>query len=167
MPLQWREGLIDVYTIVWQTIPSVYTDDIAEMEPLNVAFATRARSTSSAEYIQAFAEVQKYGRTVAAFCAGYDAVLTPTLALPPVRIGWVREPEDPWEQHQRAIDFAPFTAPANVAGLPAVSVPFGWSEAGLPVGIQLVASAGDEATLLRLSAQIEEARPWSERRPGD
>jgi amidase len=135
------------------------------MEPLNVAFTERARATSSAEYIQAFALVQQYGRSVASFCAGYDVVLTPTLALPPVRIGWIREPEDPWDQHRRAVEFAPFNAPVNVAGLPAVSVPFGWSEDGLPVGVQLVASAGDDAVLLRVSAQIEEARPWADRHP--
>jgi amidase len=163
--VQWRDDLIDAYTLVWQTIPSVYTSDIRQMEPLNVAFTERARATSSAEYIQAFALVQQYGRSVASFCAGYDVVLTPTLALPPVRIGWIREPEDPWEQHQRAIEFAPFPAPVNVAGLPAVSVPFGWSEEGLPVGVQLVASAGDEPVLLRLSAQIEEARPWADKLP--
>jgi amidase len=158
--VQWQDEIVDVYTIVWQTIPSVYTSDTSQMEPLNVAFTERARGTSSDEYVQGFARVQQYGRTVAAFCARYDAVLTPTLALPPVRVGWVREPADPWEQHRRAIEFAPFTAPVNVAGLPAVSVPFGRTEDGLPVGVQLVASAGDEAALLRVSAQIEEARPW-------
>jgi amidase len=163
--IQWREDLRDLFTLVWQTIPGVYVSDTSQLDPLNAAFAARALSTSSVEYIQAFLRLQQYGRKVAAFCAGYDVVLTPTLALPPVPVGWVREPEDPWDQHERAMEFAPFTAPANVAGLPAVSVPFGWTDDGLPIGVQLVASAGEETVLLRLSALIEEAHPWADRLP--
>jgi amidase len=163
--LQWREDLVELFTVVWQTIPSVYVSDASQLDPLNAAFATRALATSSVEYVQAFAQLQQYGRRVAAFCADYDVVLTPTAALPPPRVGWVREPEDPWEQHRRAIEFAPFNAPVNVAGIPAVSIPFAWTESGLPVGVQLVASAADEAVLLQVSAQVEEARPWADSRP--
>jgi amidase len=163
--INWREDLRELFTVVWQTIPSVYVSDTSQLEPLNAALAERARSTSSVEYVQAFSRLQEYGRKVAAFCAGYDVVLTPSLALPPVPVGWVREPDDPWEQHARAMQFAPFTAPVNVAGLPAVSVPISWTDDGLPVGVQLVASAAGEPVLLRVSAQMEEARPWAERRP--
>ena len=53
----------------------------------------------------------------------------------------------------------------NIAGLPAASLPLAWSDDGLPIGVQLIASYGDEALLFRLSAQIEEARPWAARRP--
>jgi amidase len=139
--------------------------ETSQVEPLNAAFAARARATSSVEYLRAFSLLQRYGRSVAAFCAGYDVVLTPTLALPPVPAGWVREPEDPWEQYARAIEFAPFTAPVNIAGLPAVSIPMSWTQDGLPIGVQLIASASGEPVLLRLSAQIEEARPWADKRP--
>jgi amidase len=163
--VRWREDLRELFTVVWQTIPSLYVSDTSQLEPLNAAFAVHALETSSAEYIRAFSLLQKFGRRVADFCAGYDVVLTPTLALPPVPVGWVREPEDPWEQHARAMEFAPFTAPVNVAGLPAVSVPISRTEDGLPIGVQLVASAGEEALLLRLSAQIETARPWANDRP--
>jgi amidase len=163
--LRWREDLVELFTVVWQTIPSVYVSDTSQLDPLNAAFATRALATSSVEYVQAFAQLQQYGRRVAAFCADYDVVLTPTLALPPPPVGWVREPEDPWEQHRRAIEFAPFTAPANVAGLPAASIPFAWTENRVPIGIQLIASAAEEAVLLRISSQIEEARPWAHNRP--
>ena len=83
----------------------------------------------------------------------------------PVPIGWVREPEDPWEQSARAGAFTPFTPPVNVAGLPAASVPFSWTDDGLPIGIHVIGRATDEPTLIRLSAQLEEARPWAERRP--
>jgi amidase len=163
--IDWRDDLRELFTVVWQTIPSLYVSETSQVERLNEAFAARALETSSVEYIRAFSLLQKYGRRVADFCAGYDVVLTPTLALPPVSVGWVREPEDPWEQHARAMEFAPFTAPVNVAGLPAVSVPISRTDDGVPLGVQLVASAGGEPVLLRLSAQIEAARPWADKRP--
>jgi amidase len=163
--VDWGDDLRELFTIVWQTIPTLYVSDTSQLDPLNAALAERALKTSSVEYLNAYSLLQRYGRRVAAFCAGYDVVLTPTLALPPVPVGWVREPEDPWEQHARAIEFTPFTAPVNVAGLPAVSVPFNWTDDELPIGVQLIASAAGEPVLLRLSAQIEEARPWAEKRP--
>jgi amidase len=167
VPVAWNgEGLGRLFSRVWQTIPALYpTADRSQLEPLNAEFAARAEATSSADYVRAYVQLQGYGRRVAEFCSGYDLVLTPTLAKPPVEIGWIREPADPWEQYARALQFTPFTAAVNVAGLPAVSVPFAWTEGGLPVGVQLIGQYGGEATLLRVSAQIEEARPWADRRP--
>jgi len=167
VPVPWNgEGLGKLFATVWQTIPALYpTADRSQLEPLNAEFAARAEATSSAEYVRAYVQLQAYGRRVAEFCAGYDLVLTPTLARPPVEIGWIRAPDDPWEQYRRALEFTPFTAAVNVAGLPAVSVPFAWTEGGLPVGVQLIGRYGREATLIRVSAQIEEARPWADRRP--
>jgi amidase len=165
--IPWQtDDLADLFSVVWQTIPTLYpVPDRLQLEPLNREFVARAESTSSAGYVRAYTQLQRYGRRVAAFCADYDIVLTPALAMPPVPVGWIREPDDPWQQHARAIAFTPFTAPVNVAGLPAVSVPSTWTEDGLPVGVQLIASFGGEPVLLRLSAQIEEARPWADRRP--
>ncbi len=62
-------------------------------------------------------------------------------------------------------NFVPFTPPWNTTGQPAVSIPLHWDEHGLPVGVQIVGRPADEATLIRLSAQLEEARPWTNRRP--
>ena len=92
-------------------------------------------------------------------------MLTPTLARPPVPVGWVREPGDPWEQYARAADFTPFTPAVNVAGLPAASVPFAWTDDGLPLGIHLIGRAAEESVLIRLASQLEQARPWADRRP--
>jgi amidase len=61
--------------------------------------------------------------------------------------------------------WTPFTAPYNTSGQPAVSVPLHWTADGLPVGVMLVGRPADEATLLRVSAQLEQARPWRERHP--
>jgi amidase len=73
--------------------------------------------------------------------------------------------DDPEGNFERAWKFTPFTQVANVTGLPAVSIPLFWSEAGLPIGVQLIGGPADEAGLIRVSAQLEQARPWKDRRP--
>ena len=66
---------------------------------------------------------------------------------------------------RRVFSFIPFSPLANVTGLPAMSLPLAWNAQGLPIGSQLMARLGDEATLFRVAAQLEEARPWRDRRP--
>ena len=96
-----------------------------------------------------------------------DVLVTPTLALPPVPIGWTYEGTggDAHAAFARQLLFTPFTAIFNVTGQPAASLPLHWSEAGLPIGVQLVGRPFAEATLIRLAAQLEAARPWMQRRP--
>jgi amidase len=83
----------------------------------------------------------------------------------PPQIGEFRDPDQPLNELIRAGSFTPFSSLWNVTGQPAVSIPWTEDEAGLPVGIQLVGRPADESTLIRLSAQIEQARPWAHRRP--
>ena len=93
-------------------------------------------------------------------------MLTPALALPPVPIGWQEEgATSAHEQLRRNTLFTPFTAVANLTGLPAMSVPLHRSEDGLPIGVQAIGSPAGDATLLQLGAQLEGARPWSAHRP--
>jgi len=92
-------------------------------------------------------------------------VLTPGLGQLPVELGWVFEPDDPWEQYSRGGEFTPFTPLVNVTGQPALSIPFGFVE-GLPVGVQLIGPPAGEALLFRLAAQVEAAHPWVTRTPG-
>ena len=93
-----------------------------------------------------------------AFWDDVDVVLTPGLAKLPVPLGWVFEPDDPWEQFVRGAEFTPFTPVVNVTGQPAATVPFATVD-GLPVGVQLIGRPADEATLFRLAAQLEAAYP--------
>jgi amidase len=136
-----------------------------EIEPLNRALLEWAEQTPSTEYVMSVAALQSYSRRVVAFWNDYDVVLTPTLGVPPVVVGWLFEEDDPLAQLQRSAQIVPYTAVVNITGQPAASVPLFWSDDGLPIGVQLIGRPADEATLLRLSAQLEEARPWAQRRP--
>ena len=129
--------------------------------PINRALYDRAHETSSVEYAQGGLRAACSTRAACvAFWNDVDVVLTPTLAKLPVPIGWIFEPDDPWEQFERGGWMTPFTPLVNVTGQPAASVPFGVVD-GLPVGVQLIGPPAGEAVLFRLAAQLEEARPWA------
>ena len=118
----------------------------------------------AADLLFAQAYLQAVTRGALATLNRYDAILTPTLAAPPVPVGYFDE-VDPAENFERQKRFTPFTAVWNVAGLPAVSLPLHWSAAGLPIGVMLAGRMGGEGTLISLSAQLEQARPWQDRHP--
>ena len=98
--------------------------------------------------------------------APYDAVLTPTLAQPPLRIGEIRDDADPARDFENQKAFTPWTSAWNLTGMPAVSLPLHMTPDGLPVGVMLAARPAQEHLLLALSAQVEAAAPWVDRRPG-
>jgi Asp-tRNA(Asn)/Glu-tRNA(Gln) amidotransferase A subunit family amidase len=121
---------------------------------------------TGAEYVWAIATTHAAGRALGRYFSTYDLMLTPTTATPPVKIGvFDTATEDGESLRLRHGRFVPLTALQNATGQPAMSVPLHWTGDGLPVGVHFVGRFGDEATLLRLAAQIEEARPWSDRRP--
>jgi amidase len=102
---------------------------------------------------------------VHAFFETIDVYLTPVLGTPPPPIGFIDSRGNLEEFNRRTAATYPFTAPFNFTGQPAMSLPLAWSKDGLPIGMQLAARYGDEATLLRLAGQLEGARPWRARRP--
>jgi amidase len=132
--------------------------------PLTRYLRGRGRAVTAPELYFAQAYLQIVARPAIAALSAYDAILTPTLAQPPRPVGYFDE-VDPAENFERQKRFTPWTAVYNVTGLPAVSVPLHWSAEGLPIGVMLAGRMGDEGTLISLSAQLEEARPWQDRHP--
>ncbi|MCW9045971.1 MAG: amidase [Alphaproteobacteria bacterium] len=142
-----------------------------ELQPDDVEVMTWAmhkvgEKISATDYISAVTALHGISRQVGTFFEGYDLLLTPTIAEPAPPIGHLSMMmEDGQEFGRRMFAFAPYTSLYNSTGQPAISLPLYWNEEDLPVGVQFVAKMGDEATLLRLSAQLEEALPWFDKRP--
>jgi amidase len=115
-------------------------------------------------YVDALVRMQAWVRRAIAWWLddGFDVLLTPTLAEPPPLLGDLIDPE---AGVGRQLPFVLFTAPFNVTGQPAMSVPLAMSSSGLPIGVQCVGAPYREDILLRLAAQLEDARPWADRRP--
>lgn len=134
---------------------------------------------------RAKAAIWKATKTFSAFFDNYDILMSPVLAAPPLRIGQNKEtgPEklamrvvgsikSPWLMKAllkavaaKSFAFAAFTAPFNMTGQPAMSVPLHWTADGLPVGIQFGAKLGADGLLLRVARQLEVSQPWANRRP--
>lgn len=136
------------------------------VEPLTLEIYRRSQELTSVGYQMAVAALQRYGREVVSFIAGYDLLLTPALAERPVPIGEIDPHSDrPLDAFARSGRFTPFTAIFNATGQPAISLPLFHGADGLPVGVQLVGQPVGEGQLLALSAQLEAARPWADRLP--
>ena len=150
------------------------------------------RALSAGEYVHSRKQWNEFARALGRFHQTYDLYLIPSTAMPPSRIG---ELDLPAAQQaalkvilrlgvgrlllgtglvrqivDQSLQRVPFTQLSNLTGTPSMSVPLHWApaQAGgpeLPVGVQFVARFGEEATLLRLAAQLEQARPWKDRRP--
>jgi amidase len=138
----------------------------ADFEPLTWALYTMGRGMDAVAYLTAHAGVQSIARAILTKLEPYDVSITPTVAEPPVPLGTFKEPEGfAMGALVRCAAFAPFTPVCNMTGVPAMSVPLVWNQAGLPIGVHFAARFGDEATLFRLAGQLEQARPWAKRRP--
>jgi Asp-tRNA(Asn)/Glu-tRNA(Gln) amidotransferase A subunit family amidase len=135
----------------------------AEVEPDTWRLVAVSQAMNATDYLRALHILYTTGRQFARAMQGYDVVLTPTVPMPPMELGLL-SPSNPAGLTARRQATA-FTQIANIAGNPAMSVPLGWNDAGLPIGIQFIGHYGDEATLFRLAGQLEQARPWFNRRP--
>jgi amidase len=142
---------------------------------------------SAGRAIAALEVLQHIARRALRFYEHYDVLLTPTLSRPPLMIGALQPRGAEALAHRtianlgigsvlrlkrvikatvdRVFEFVPFTPLANVTGQPSMSVPLYWNAEGLPIGSLFTARLGEEATLFRLAAQLEQARPWAGRRP--
>ena len=138
-----------------------------EVERVTWLTAEKGERVGGADYARATQAAHRLGRQMAAFHARHDILLTPALAALPVPLGWIDMTLDDVDEYwRRVFAFSPFTVWFNLTGQPAITLPLGPPAGALPVGVQLVARYGDEATLFRLAAQLEAARPWFHQRPG-
>jgi Asp-tRNA(Asn)/Glu-tRNA(Gln) amidotransferase A subunit family amidase len=137
-----------------------------EFEKITWMFFESGAKVSASDYAQAVIAIHRTGRQVARWFDNYDVILSPTLAELPAKIGLLdMNTDDPETYRQHVSRYTAFTAPYNASGNPAVTIPLYWTANGIPVGVQLGGRYGDEVTLLRVSAQLEQARPWFNRRP--
>ena len=135
------------------------------LRPLTRWLSARGRAVSGPEFGLAIGELRRVAAGALTALAPYDAVLTPTLAVPPLPVGAIRDDDDPSADFEAQKAFTPWTSAWNVTGMPAVSLPLHWTPDGLPVGVMLAARPAEEELLISLSAQVEAAAPWHDRHP--
>ena len=164
------DSLTEMFSVLWSSSTaatlSILKAKQDQVEPLSWALYEKGCQISAPEYMQTITALQRVSRQFARFFVEYDLLLTPTLAEPPVPLGtFDATADDPMKGFRRSKTFVPFTPICNVTGQPAMSVPLFWNREELPIGSHFVGRFGDEATLFRLAAQLEEARPWKDKIP--
>ncbi len=132
--------------------------------PLTRWLRERGRSVSSEQLLQALAAMQVQVRRHLR-AASYDILLSPTLARAHAPVGFFSAAEDPAEDFDRQARFSPYCVAYNLTGQPSVSLPWGTSADGAPIGVMLAAAPGADALLLAVSAWLEATRPWAQRHP--
>jgi Asp-tRNA(Asn)/Glu-tRNA(Gln) amidotransferase A subunit family amidase len=137
-----------------------------DLEKFTWSRVVAARSFAAVDYVSAISVAHRAGRVVASFFTDYDVILSPTMCHPPFALGVLNMMSGDEEAYVTAMRASiGFTSLFNFTGNPAMSLPLAWSDRGLPIGVQFAARFGDEATLFRLAAQLEQAQPWEDRRP--
>ncbi len=142
------------------------TEDL--LEPQTWITYQAGLKRTGADYLGALEDIQCFARKLSNWYVqgGYDLILSPTISIPPVKLGSFRPvSEDPMNWARMANLFCTFTYVYNLTGQPAMSVPLFWNKENVPIGVQFAGRFGDEGTLFRLAAQLEQARPWKDRRP--
>ena len=160
--------LVTKFETVWATtarsIPLSESQQALVM-PLTRWLRERGDAVSGQELASAVAAMRSASRAAIIAASAYDVILTPTLAAPPLPVGAIRDDADPRQDFESQKAFTPFTAPYNVTGQPAMSLPLYWNADGVPIGVQLIGQLNAEATLLSLAGQLEQAKPWLGRTP--
>jgi amidase len=165
--LEPEEGYAPAFRTVWQAgAATVAVDDdrLGEVEPLTRWLIERGRALDARTLAEALAWLTGFERRVIRQFAPFDAVLTPSLALTPRPVGWY-DADDGERNFAQQVLYTPYTSFVNVSGLPAITLPVGQTEAGLPMGVQLIGRPGGEDVLLALGAQLERRLRWQLRHP--
>ncbi|KMJ59459.1 hypothetical protein AB685_00810 [Bacillus sp. LL01] len=169
------EEFTRAFTILWYqmvsmgilTLPKLVGREATkdDFEQLTWEIGKLGEKFTGVETLSAISYLQQIAAQMAAFFQEYDVFLTPTLSKPPVKIGELVYNGDLQEYTRVVNEWVPYTPLANATGIPAMSVPLHWNKDNLPIGTQLFAPYGDEATLFRLAAQLEQAKPWADKLP--
>jgi amidase len=133
--------------------------------PLLREFLKRPRELTGLQIAQAAIDHSRYVERIAAFFRTYDLLVTPTTPTAAYLLDQMYAPEIDGEPVESAIDAMLVTYAITMAGLPAISVPAGFTSAGLPIGMQIVGGRHAEALVLRAAAAFEELAPWAHHRP--
>lgn len=137
-----------------------------DFERVNAKLIAEAAGASATDVIAAIWSTHRVGRAVAPFFEQYDVLLAPTVAAPPVPLGELDITSDDLDAYlAKVFGWIPFTALANQAGIPSMSVPLVWNDAGLPIGTCFTAGFGRDDVLFALAGQLERARDWKGLRP--
>ncbi|WP_375387773.1 amidase [uncultured Amnibacterium sp.] len=158
------------FRVLWQAgaapIPARTAAELALLEPYTREIVERGRRLPAEQVVTAVLAAAAFERRAIAAFARFDAVVTPTTALPPRPLGWYAAAGDDADSvFDRQVQAAPFTSFVNVSGLPAITLPVGSSAEGAPAGVQLIGRPGGERALLAIGRQLERRLGWSRRHP--
>ena len=149
--------------IVVSGIASLPIQDASLLDPFNQLSVAFAKNLSASDYVRAVDAIRVHARQVVSFWDDHDVLITPTLPQTAPKLGTLGANLD--TAGDEYMEFVAFTYPYNCTGQPAMSLPLGMDSAGLPIGVQLVGPPRGESVILGLAAQLEQALPWSARRP--
>ena len=139
------------------------------LEPATLRLLEHCQKLSTQRIAEFMAELAGIGYSVGEFYETWDVLLTPVCLTPAAPLGKFWKPDatldDVCTFERMQDEYAPFTSISNVCGQPSLSIPLHQSADGLPVGVLCTAGFGQEAALIRLAAQLEQACPWINRRP--
>ena len=144
-------------------IAAIPIADLAAVDPVVREMYHHGKKLSAADYVNLVAVMHNTARAIVQALDPFDALLTPTMTMPPMRNGTF--PSRPERYLDELWTWIAFEYPANATGQPALTVPAGFSRGGLPIGFQIVGRPAGEFDLIALAAQYEAARPWAHLRP--
>ncbi len=155
------------FRTIWQAGAATLPVDGAQLdllEPLTRWLVEQGRGIGARELAAALAALTAIERSVIRQFSGFDAVLTPSLAMTPRPLGWYAA-EDGERNFAQQVLYTPWTSFVNVSGLPAITLPVHMTDEGLPMGVQLIGRPGREDVLLAIGAQLERRLRWQRRHP--
>jgi amidase len=168
VPVPMPREAVPTFETCWSVLTAlsvVPPDREPLLRPLTRWLMARGRAVGGPEFGLALGEMRRFAADCLTALAPYDVVLTPTLAVPPLPVGALRDDDDPAADFEAQKAFTPWTSAWNVTGMPAVSLPLHQTPAGLPIGVMLAARPAEEGLLLSVASQLEAAAPWLDRHP--